>query len=331
MSVLYLERQLRLRLAWLRGSLSLPLLAAVVTGMLCDPVLAFVKAFRLRGSVDSLKRSALSKFDATLMLKAKKALWDSACSEALLAAGLPFLTRRGSEKRSQAAADLDDILSAFDKLDEGENIPDIFCEAVDLVKLPPIVVDALTELVQHNSSALEKIECKLDSLSLSVSSFSAELVSRNHAVPPDPVSVRPQLSSAPGGSSDGSIPPRPMKNGPRAPFKTPAERQENLILFGLEESRSLPDTMDSVKRMLEFITGRPTPVKDLYRIGKFKKPDADQVLSTPSRPRPILLKLASPWDRRLVLANRFCLKHFTVQGLFLREDLSPEDRQQRRG
>ena len=117
---------------------------------------------------------------------------------------LLFQTRRGSEKLSQAAADLDDILLAFEKLDEGDNIPEIFCEATDLVKLPPIVADAVTELVQHNSSALEDIKGKLDSLSLDLSSKLA------------------------------SLPPSSFKSGLSAQPKAPAERRENLIVFSLD-------------------------------------------------------------------------------------------------
>jgi len=71
--------------------------------------------------------------------------------------------------------------------------------------------------------------------------------------------------------------------------------------------------MVSVKNMLEFLTGRPTPVKDMFRIGRFKKPEPGE--PAPSRPRPIVLKLASPWDHRLVLASRFNLKHFGVKGI----------------
>ena len=67
----------------------------------------------------------------------------------------------------------------------------------------------------------------------------------------------------------------------------------------------MTDTMESVKNMLQFVVGRPTPVKDLFRIGRYKKPEDE--LSLSSRPRPIILKLASPWDRRLVLSNRFSL------------------------
>ena len=80
----------------------------------------------MRGSSENLKRAALSKFDSALMSQAKKALWESECSSILSAAGLTDQSRRGSEKRSQASADLEDILIAFDKLDVDDNLPEIF-------------------------------------------------------------------------------------------------------------------------------------------------------------------------------------------------------------
>ena len=292
--------------------------------MLSDPVLAFIKGFRLRGSLENLKRAALSKFDSVLMSKAKRALWESECSSILSAAGLTFQSRRGSEKRSQASADLEDILIAFDKLDDNENLPEIFCEASDLVRLPPIVTDSCTEQVLRNGSSLEDVKVKLESLGLGVSNLSAKLVS-----------IESQIAALPCGgaiagnggsshpSSSSSHPPNP-----KASNKSSVDLRENLIVFGIKESRVLSDTMASVKNMLEFLTGRSTPVKDMYRIGRFKKPGDTQ--STSTRPRPIVLKLCSPWDRRLVLANRFNLKGYDVEGLFVREDLSPEARQQRR-
>ena len=69
-------------------------------------------------------------------------------------------------------------------------------------------------------------------------------------------------------------------------------------------------------------------MKDMFRIGRYKKPDIDE--PTTPRPRPILLKLGSPWDCCLVLANRFNLNKFTVKSIFVREDLSPEAHQQRK-
>ena len=96
----------------------------------------------------NLKLAALPKFDSVVISKAKKALWDSDCSSLLTATGLSYQQRRGSEKRSRAAADLDDILVAFDKLDEIDKLPEIFCEAIDLVLL---VLEPLKSLSQDQS------------------------------------------------------------------------------------------------------------------------------------------------------------------------------------
>ena len=122
--------------------------------------------------------------------------------------------------------------------------------------------------------------------------------------------------------------PSPTLNhtAPFEPRSLNLHRKENLIIFGLEE-QSMTSTMESVQKMLNFLLGRTTVVKDLFRIGRFKKPNAEQ--SSPSRPRPVILKLSSPWDRRLVLSSRFNLKNYEVKGIFVREDLSPEERKLR--
>ena len=101
-----------------------------------EPVLAFIKAFRLLGDMTALKQAALSRFSIPMLFSAKKSLWEF-CDADLSLLDVPFNPRCSSEKRTQAAADLEDILLAFSKLDEADKIPQIFCEATDLVKLPP--------------------------------------------------------------------------------------------------------------------------------------------------------------------------------------------------
>ena len=284
--------------------------------MLCDPVLAFIKAFRLRGSADNLKRAALSKFDSVLLCKAKKELWDSVeCKSTLHDAGLSFRSRRVSEKRSQAMADLEDLICAFDKFDELDKIPEIFCEATDLVTLPPIVIDDCTAIVQQNNDSLELIKSKLNTLSDSISVLQSKLDKSKEGA-----------STYAACLSRASPSPTLNHTAPFEPRSLNLHRKENLIIFGLEE-QSMTSTMESVQKMLNFLLGRTTVVKDLFRIGRFKKPNAEQ--SSPSRPRPVILKLSSPWDRRLVLSSRFNLKNYEVKGIFVREDLSPEERKLR--
>ena len=68
---------------------------------LVSPVLAFIKAFRLQGDVDTIKRSVCENFSSELVEAAsKKALWDH-CGTYLEAASLSYHVRRESGKRSQ--------------------------------------------------------------------------------------------------------------------------------------------------------------------------------------------------------------------------------------
>ncbi len=198
---------------------------------------------------------------------------------------------------------------------ENENVPEIFCEAIDLVKLPPIVVDSCTELVQRNNASLQAIAGSLDSLRSDISGLSAKLTNVQPRVP-IPSSANPPTSSQP-----STRPPRTLSSQP-----APVDRRDNLIIFWLEETRTMSETMDSVQNMVEFLIGRTAQVKDLYRLGK--KPESGQ--PPLARARPVLLKLASTWDRRLVLNSRFNLREYSVKGVFVREDLTPEIRQQRR-
>ena len=78
-----------------------------------NALLAFVKAYRLRGDVESLKKFVIDHFSSDDVEAAKKLLWDH-CERDLLSAGLLFHSRRDSDKRSSLAASLDDILQAFD-------------------------------------------------------------------------------------------------------------------------------------------------------------------------------------------------------------------------
>ena len=78
-----------------------------------DPVLSFIKAFRLKGDSDSLGRVVRDRFSSATVETAKRLLWDS-CSQSLEVANLPFQVRRDSENRTLLTANLDDILVAFD-------------------------------------------------------------------------------------------------------------------------------------------------------------------------------------------------------------------------
>ena len=60
----------------------------------------------------------------------KKHQWQSECLSSFSEAGLSFRLCCNSERRDEAAADLDDIIQAFVKLDEVDKIPDTYVRLV---------------------------------------------------------------------------------------------------------------------------------------------------------------------------------------------------------
>ena len=77
----------------------------------------------------------VERFDQSAVEHSKRSLWES-CKGELEGAGLVYHQRCGSDKKEQIDADLEDILAAFDALDAKSSIPPIYCEAIELPKIP---------------------------------------------------------------------------------------------------------------------------------------------------------------------------------------------------
>ena len=84
------------------------------------------------------------------------------------------------------------------------------------------------------------------------------------------------------------------------------------------ESRSLLETENLVKQAFEFAVGRKIKLVDCRRLGKF--------IPNQEKSRSLIVKLASVWDRRLLLNTKYKLRHFKGAQLFVRENRAPEDR-----
>ena len=324
------------------------------SGSLIDPVLAFIKANRLRGDSASLKQSVCSSFDSFTLSSAHKHLWDY-CSKELEQLGLPYHARRGSDKRHLSDVLIADLLLAFDKLDLNDNLPPIYCEAVDLIMLPCLAVDPISERLEANTNCLHSVADKMNGLPPKVSdavtsALSAPLTSccdslnslvNNVASQVQHLvscvdslkgtftsnansigAVSPTLGDA---SHSGSTQSRAIRRSTQPSWSS--NRSENLILFGLPEA-SLLATKSDLDDVSNHLIGRSVEVLDVFRLGR--KPNLPNAAADPStspntRPRPLLIKCANAWDRRLLLASRRKLKNFTKYKLFLREDLSPDE------
>ena len=105
------------------------------------------------------------------------------------------------------------------------------------------------------------------------------------------------------------------------PRSSLADRRElNVILFGLPDEGSIV-----VNEMFEFLVGKQMHIKDMVRLDRFKTSQ-----SSSSPPHPILIKLCTAWDFKLILSCRGKLRDFHIKRLFLREDVAPDHKLRQR-
>ena len=97
------------------------------------------------------------------------------------------------------------------------------------------------------------------------------------------------------------------------------DRASNLILFGLSESPSIFETKKLVDEVLQFLAEGPVQIRDVFRLGKYNHNS-----NSSTRPRPVLIKLSTAWDRKAILLRKRNLQHFRISRLFLRADVPPD-------
>ena len=242
-----------------------------------------------------------------LMLKKQKSYCGRLVRVYCLGLDLIFIfVCRDSDRRSQLSANLDDLLQAFHRLDSTDELPMFYCEALHLLKLPPLSLDPIAEQVKLNlsvlktlSSTIEELNHKISSLgniqppSASSSSYaSAVSFGKKFATPSNTDTLvqdgKHNLYTVSSSQNNSSM----------------SGRELNLILFGLQETGSIVESKQLVDEILLFITGRSIPIKDLFRLGKLARPSSGSSASSSGKPRPVLIKLMTAWNRRVVLYSK---------------------------
>ena len=236
--------------------------------VLLSSALSFIKTYRLKGDNDSLKRRVCDLFSSEEVDHVKTLSWNH-CMQDLEAAGRQYHARRASDKRSQITANLDDIVQAFNCLDSADLVSSIYCEALDLLRIPSLNLEPILEKIESNTHSLHNLVSKIERLETYFSSCLETAGSNvkqlntyadvtSSFIPLPPVSA---LSSS---NSYSRVVPKCTLS-----FE---HRECNFILFGLPDHGSLVETKASVDEILEFLVGRSIQVKDLFRHGKYVHP-----------------------------------------------------------
>ena len=100
------------------------------------------------------------------------------------------------------------------------------------------------------------------------------------------------------------------------------DRSRNVIPFGVAKRLDAGESWrDTVAQALQGAAGREVIIQDAFRLGK---------RTATEKPRPILVKLHSVWDRRAVIGGAWKLS--TIHGLkdvYISPDLSLEERRRK--
>ena len=298
-----------------------------------NPILAFVKAHRLRGDNDTLRSFLLEKFDYLSLSSALRELWEF-CRPDLERIGFLYQARRSTDTV------FSDLISAFVKLDLDNSLPDIFCEASDLLLLPSLELDPVSKQIDSNTKAIDSLRDSINELPAACSQPAVDLVKSNfdsiNSLVVAAEKIMDKLSSSlktavKDFTSIGTLakkqPVGSLLGHPPLPKKvavSQSDRSANIIVFGLPESISLDEMKKDVDDMLLFVTGKSVPWSDAFRLGRRVSSDTETMTR-----RPLLIKLCSVWDKRLVLAAKSKLKAYSVPKVFLREDLPLDVRRAR--
>ena len=99
-----------------------------------------------------------------MLSSAIKALWDFSGPD-LSRLCLTYQSRRNADKQQLFESPFADLVSAFEVLNADDVIPDIYCEAIDLLSLPSLELDSISKRLETNTKVLQSVCTSVESLS----------------------------------------------------------------------------------------------------------------------------------------------------------------------
>ena len=310
-----------------------------------NELLSYVGFYRNRANIEALRDTVLTSYSPTDVSQAKRLL---TTKFQLLLNSCPLIAeRRNSTTRSVQEAEVDDIIGIFAALDAQGALNSILFAAVKLDNVPKYGPEEpnIAYVVERQA----RVESTMNDIAATVQSLStaqrtaADLDGENTIqyntilnTMLNPVQTLvtdlqrkfddfnmstnaklDQLNAVCRISTDISNHPAGLPNQTGHQQAT-IDRQLNIVIFGVAEDREAPAWRSKVDDILQFVVGHPVDASDMFRLGRFN----------PNKSRPVLVKLRSVWDKRLILSKRSKLKSYTQRGIFVESDEPVEVRRQ---
>jgi len=294
--------------------------------ILLNELLSYVCCYRNKSSVDCIRRVVLQFYLPEEIAVAKKLLVRE--FGARIKNSSLITERRSSTARPAHDAEVNDIISILDELDVQQALDIYMFVCSDITRIPKYgpeelnigavverqvrietVVDSLAATVGElnsrdslqsktvSSEAMDKIAGLLDS---KISSLSARLEAQTKE-------MKKTCTEALATSTTS------------AQQQTVIDRSCNIVLFGIEECNDSAVWCNKVDEVLSCVNGQSVNVRDMFRLGRFHT----------GKNRPILVKLHSAWDRRILLSRRGNLRNSAFNRVFIAPDEPVEVRRKK--
>jgi hypothetical protein len=235
--------------------------------------------------------------------------------------------RRGSSTRHQHEAELEDIIGAFNLIHNKALFKGIHFVAENLDRLPKygpeeVNVCAVVDRQRVADGQLADISRRVDDLEVAARSPDVFTTDTNHAsVAQSLIDLDKKVSDAFAAlsarientnSTLSAFADQVNKvRGPPVRSLAEADNSMNIVINGVPEHRDPESWRGKVDDILQFLLGRHVDVADLFRVGgRYRE----------GRTRPIIVKLRSIWDHRLILGCRYKLKDYEPNRIFIHPD-----------
>lgn len=296
-----------------------------VQKVILNELLAYINVYRHNSTVEALQKMVLTHFSHDEITEAKHLLVREVQLQP--SDGLThFLTeRRNSSARPAHEAEVEDVIGILDVADTVQALDGLLFVACNFQTMPKYGPE------EFNLAAVVDRQLQLDGIITNLSASVAQIASnptpdvsnsRGHLVMQ---SVACDLKQQLDAFSDGvsrrldhlnavctklaekaslASPSRvPVNTSPLRSSQTrdaTVDRSLNLMLFGVPEEKDAAVWRRKADQVLQFITGKPVDVMDMFRVGRFAQ----------NKLRPIIVKLRTVWDKRIILSKSSMLKNF---------------------
>jgi hypothetical protein len=314
--------------------------ATAVTKVIWNELLAYIHFFRNNSNAKALHQVVL-RFFSPCDISAGKSLLVHQFSM-IDGVGQFTVKRHNSVARQAHEAELDDVFGIFDVADAAQafdgclfvaskldHLPKFGPEEINLgvvvdrqVKMDLDIQNLATSIQQMSGTSSGAIDGVKDGVYQQALQTISQHVDRRLEEFSSSIGARldhlqlacTQLANCGAAQSQvrSSPPLRAHQQQPQA------DRSMNVVVFGVAEDRVASVWRQKVDDALSFISGHNVDVVDAFRVGRF----------VVDKTRPIIVKLRSVWDRRIIVSNSYKLKDFAGR-IFVSPDEAPDVRRQR--